>query len=80
MTYLWVYQAKRIDLPNIRKDQGKQEACCKQNMNANATFYNFELRNYECESKKFERKPLLVKLVKWFKLYATTNKLSSYMK
>jgi len=49
-------------------------------MNANATFYNFELRNYECESKKFERKPLLVKLVKWFKLYATTNKLSSYMK
>ncbi len=49
-------------------------------MNANATFWNFELKIYECESKKLERKPLLVKLAKWFKLYATTNKSSSYMK
>ncbi len=49
-------------------------------MNANATFCNFELKNYDVNPKKFERKPLLVKLAKWFKLYATTNKLSSYMK
>jgi hypothetical protein len=26
MMYLWVYQGKRIDLPNIGKDKGKQEA------------------------------------------------------
>jgi hypothetical protein len=26
MMYLWVYQSKRIDLPNIGKDKGKQEA------------------------------------------------------
>jgi hypothetical protein len=52
--YLWVYQGKRIDLPNIGKDKGKQEA--------NATSCNFQLKNYECESNFFERKPLLVQL------------------
>jgi hypothetical protein len=26
MIYLWVYQGKRIDLLNIGKDKGKQEA------------------------------------------------------
>jgi hypothetical protein len=51
--YLWVYQGKRIDLPNIGKDKGKQEANCKQKMNANAAFCNFELKNYECESNFF---------------------------
>ncbi len=54
MMYLWVYQGKRIDLPNIGKDKGKQEA--------NATSCNFQLKNYECESNFFERKPLLVQL------------------
>jgi hypothetical protein len=26
MMYLWVYQVKRIDLPNIGKDKEKQQA------------------------------------------------------